>query len=150
MKSYNLPFSQIVKRRIYFLWAVLVFLMIFMVLVGEKGLIDSRYTTDLSKFSYKLLYFGGVIYTIYKIRYNRSLLKSKEKLQREKIMELDERTQWVREKSGGLIMDIFLLCLAAAVCVLSFFDIRAFNTAVSILLFALLLKIAAYCYYKNK
>ncbi len=47
-------------------------------------------------------------------------------------------------------MDIFLLCLAAAVCALSFVDISAFNTAVSILFFAVLLKIAAYFYYKNK
>lgn len=150
MKSYNQPFSKIVKKRIYTLWTVLALLLVFMVLVGEKGLIDSRYTTDLSRLSYKLLYFGGLIYTIYKIHYNRSLLKNKEKLQQEKILELDERTQWIHEKSGGLVMDILLLCLAAATCVLSFVDINAFNTSVSILLFTVLLKIAAYCYYKNK
>ena len=109
MKSCKLPFSQIVKRRIYLLWAVLALLLAFMVLVGEKGLIDSRYTTGLSQLSYKALYFGGVIYTIYKIHYNRSLLKNKEKLRQEKILALDERTQWVHEKSGGPIMDIFLL-----------------------------------------
>ena len=148
MKSCKLPFSQIVKRRIYLLWAVLALLLAFMVLVGEKGLIDSRYTTGLSQLSYKALYFGGVIYTIYKIHYNRSLLKNKEKLRQEKILALDERTQWVHEKSGGPI--IFLLCLAAAACALSFVDISAFNTAVSILFFAVLLKIAAYFYYKNK
>ena len=150
MKSCKLPFSQIVKRRIYLLWAVLALLLAFMVLVGEKGLIDSRYTTGLSQLSYKALYFGGVIYTIYKIHYNRSLLKNKEKLRQEKILALDERTQWVHEKSGGPIMDIFLLCLAAAACALSFVDISAFNTAVSILFFAVLLKIAAYFYSKNK
>ena len=135
MKSCKLPFSQIVKRRIYLLWAVLALLLAFMVLVGEKGLIDSRYTTGLSQLSYKALYFGGVIYTIYKIHYNRSLLKNKEKLRQEKILALDERTQWVHEKRG---------------CALSFVDISAFNTAVSILFFAVLLKIAAYFYYKNK
>ena len=70
MKSCKLPFSQVVKRRIYLLWAVLALLLAFMVLVGEKGLIDSRYTTGLSQLSYKALYFGGVIYTIYKIHYN--------------------------------------------------------------------------------
>ena len=150
MKNYSLPFAKVVKRRIYLLWAVLVLLLVFMALVGEKGLIDSRYTTELSRFAYKTLYFGGVIYIIYKIRYNRSLLKDKEKLRREKILALDERTQWVHEKSGGLVMDIFLLCLAAAVCVLSFVDIRAFNTAVSILFFALFLKIAAYFHYRDK
>ena len=92
MKSCKLPFSQVVKRRIYLLWAVLALLLAFMVLVGEKGLIDSRYTTGLSQLSYKALYFGGVIYTIYKIHYNRSLLKNKEKLRQEKILALDERT----------------------------------------------------------
>lgn len=150
MKNDSLPFSQVVRKRIWALWAVLALLLIFMVTVGEKGLIDSRYTTNLSQLSYKFLYFGGVIYTIYKIHYNRSLLKNKEKLRQEKILELDERTQWVHEKSGGLVLDILLLCLAAAACVLSFVDISAFNTAVSILFFAVLLKIAAYFYYKNK
>ena len=125
MKGCKLPFSQVVKRRIYLLWAVLALLLAFMVLVGEKGLIDSRYTTGLSQLSYKALYFGGVIYTIYKIHYNRSLLKNKEKLRQEKILALDERTQWVHEKSGGPIMDIFLLCLAAAACALILLSISA-------------------------
>ena len=135
MKSCKLPFSQVVKRRIYLLWAVLALLLAFMVLVGEKGLIDSRYTTGLSQLSYKALYFGGVIYTIYKIHYNRSLLKNKEKLRQEKILALDERTQWVHEKAAGRLWIIFLLCLAAAACALSFVDISAFNTAVSYFIF---------------
>ena len=163
MKSCKLPFSQVVKRRIYLLWAVLALLLAFMVLVGEKGLIDSRYTTGLSQLSYKALYLGG--------RETGQALSALEDLdgllftgsagtgyqlhrqlagQPEKILALDERTQWVHEKSGGPIMDIFLLCLAAAACALSFVDISAFNTAVSILFFAVLLKIAAYFYYKNK
>lgn len=107
MKSCKLPFSQVVKRRIYLLWAVLALLLAFMVLVGEKGLIDSRYTTGLSQLSYKALYFGGVIYTIYKIHYNRSLLKNKEKLRQEKILALDERTQWVHEKAAGRLWIFF-------------------------------------------
>ena len=95
MKSCKLPFSQIVKRRIYLLWAVLALLLAFMVLVGEKGLIDSRYTTGLSQLSYKALYFGGVIYTSYKIHYNRSLIKNKEKLRQEKIL------RWMSAPNGS-------------------------------------------------
>lgn len=107
MKSCKLPFSQVVKRRIYLLWAVLALLLAFMVLVGEKGLIDSRSTTGLSQLSYKALYFGGVIYTIYKIHYNRSLIKNKEKLRQEKILALDERTQWIHEKAAGRLWIFF-------------------------------------------
>lgn len=95
MKSCKLPFSQVVKRRIYLLWAVLALLLAFMVLVGEKGLIDSRSTTGLSQLSYKALYFGGVIYTIYKIHYNRSLIKNKEKLRQEKIL------RWMSAPNGS-------------------------------------------------
>ena len=95
MKSCKLPFSQVVKRRISLLWAVLALLLAFMVLVGEKGLIDSRSTTGLSQLSYKALYFGGVIYTIYKIHYNRSLLKNKEKLRQEKIL------RWMSAPNGS-------------------------------------------------
>ena len=95
MKSCKLPFSQVVKRRISLLWAVLALLLTFMVQVGEKGLIDSRSTTGLSQLSYKALYFGGVIYTIYKIHYNRSLLKNKEKLRQEKIL------RWMSAPNGS-------------------------------------------------
>ena len=95
MKSCKLPFSQVVKRRISPLWAVLALLLAFMVLVGEKGLIDSRSTTGLSQLSYKALYFGGVIYTIYKIHYNRSLIKNKEKLRQEKIL------RWMSAPNGS-------------------------------------------------
>ena len=95
MKSCKLPFSQVVKRRIYLLWAVLALLLAFMVLVGEKGLIDSRSTTGLSQLSYKALYFGGVIYTSYKIHYNRSLIKNKEKLRQEKIL------RWMSAPNGS-------------------------------------------------
>ena len=98
MKSFKLPFSQVVKRRISLLWAVLALLLAFMVLVGEKGLIDSRYTTGLSQLSYKALYFGGVIYTIYKIHYNRSLIKKQGKAASGKNSALDERTQWIHTK----------------------------------------------------
>lgn len=107
MKSCKLPFSQVVKRRISLLWAVLALLLAFMVLVGEKGLIDSRSTTGLSQLSYKALYFGGVIYTSYKIHYKRSLLKNKEKLRQEKILALDERTQWIHEKAAGRLWIFF-------------------------------------------
>lgn len=75
--------------------AVLALLLAFMVLVGEKGLIDSRSTTGLSQLSYKALYFGGVIYTIYKIHYNRSLIKNKEKLRQEKIL------RWMSAPNGS-------------------------------------------------
>lgn len=95
MKSCKLPFSQVVKRRISLLWAVLALLLAFMVQVGEKGLIDSRSTTGLSQLSYKALYFGGVIYTSYKIHYKRSLLKNKEKLRQEKIL------RWMSAPNGS-------------------------------------------------
>lgn len=95
MKSCKLPFSQVVKRRISLLWAVLALLLTFMVQVGEKGLIDSRSTTGLSQLSYKALYFGGVIYTSYKIHYNRSLIKNKEKLRQEKIL------RWMSAPNGS-------------------------------------------------
>ena len=107
MKSCKLPFSQVVKRRTYLLWAVLALLLAFMVLVGEKGLIDSRYTTGLSQLSYKALYFGGVIYTIYKIHYNRSLLKNKEKLRQEKFWRWMSAPNGSTKKAAGRLWIFF-------------------------------------------
>ncbi len=107
MKSCKLPFSQIVKRRIYLLWAVLALLLAFMVLVGEKGLIDSRYTTGLSQLSYKALYFGGVIYTIYKIHYNRSLLKTRKRLRQEKFWRWMSAPNGSTKKAAGRLWIFF-------------------------------------------
>ena len=107
MKSCKLPFSQVVKRRTYLLWAVLALLLAFMVLVGEKGLIDSRSTTGLSQLSYKALYFGGVIYTSYKIHYNRSLIKNKEKLRQEKILRWMSTPNGSTKKAAGRLWIFF-------------------------------------------
>lgn len=150
MIHYKQSFTQKIKNRIYILWLALIALLILMITIGEVGIIDSRYTTQMSEIAYKLIYFGSLVYVIYKINYNKKLLKNSQKLKEEKIRELDERTQWVYEKSGGIIVDIIILGLTLFTWSLAFIDIFAFNTSVIILFFIVLVKIASYFYYYFK
>lgn len=150
MIHYKQSFTQKIKNRIYILWLALIALLILMITIGEVGIIDSRYTTQMSEIAYKLIYFGSLVYVIYKINYNKKLLKNSQKLKEEKIRELDERTQWVYEKSGGIIVDIIILGLTLFTWSLAFIDIFAFNTSVIILFFIVLVKIASYFYYYYK
>lgn len=150
MIHYKQSFTQTIKNRIYILWLALIALLILMITIGEVGIIDSRYTTQMSEIAYKLIYFGSLVYVIYKINYNKKLLKNSQKLKEEKIRELDERTQWVYEKSGGIIVDIIILGLTLFTWSLAFIDIFAFNTSVIILFFIVLVKIASYFYYYYK
>lgn len=147
MIHYKQSFTQTIKNRIHILWVVLIALLILMITIGEVGVIDSRYTTQMSEIAYKFIYFGSLIYVIYKINYNKKLLKNSQKLNEEKIRELDERTQWVYEKSGGIIVDIIMLGLTLFTWSLAFIDIFAFNTSVIILFFVVIVKIVSYTYY---
>lgn len=150
MIHYNQSFTQKIKKRIHILWLVLIALLILMIAIGEIGIIDSRYTTNMSEIAYKFIYFGSLVYVIYKINYNKKILKNSQKLKEEKIRELDERTQWVYEKSGGIIVDIIILGLTLFTWTLAFIDIFAFNTSIIILFFVVIVKIVSYFYYYFK
>ena len=78
MKNNSLPFSQVVRKRIWALWAVLALLLIFMVAVEKRPDRFPIYHKPFTAFFINFFYFGGVIYTIYKIHYNRSFEKQGE------------------------------------------------------------------------
>lgn len=146
----KLSFQKRVHRRIWVWSCVLIGLLILMVLVGEFGKIDSRYTTKLADMAMRILFFGFLGYAVYQIYYNRSLLRNRQKLREEQLRERDERTQWIYDKSGGIPMDLLLLGLTIAACYWAFTDVSAFNTAVSLLLLAACVKLTATLYYHRQ
>lgn len=143
MKGY----ADRIKRRVRFLWAAFAAMLVYMVVVGELGLGDSRYQTHLAEAISRIIFFGGMIWILYKIRCNHKLLKNSLALKQEAVREMDERRQWVYDKSGGIVFDIILYILLIFTCTAALSNMDAFGLSLSILGLSILVKLCVYIYY---
>ena len=142
----RLTYTRKIQWRIRALWLLLTGMLVYMVLIAELGGGDSRMMTPLAdKFS-RIVFFGGLGYVIGRICKNKQLLRSRQLLQQQMKTELDERNQYLHDKSGGIVADILLVVTLTA----SMFDMAAFYTAFSVLAAAILLKAAAYWFYSRQ
>lgn len=145
MKKFKqLTFTEKIKWRIRILWLVVITMLVYMIVVAEMGGGDSRIMTDLAKNVSRIIYFGGLGYVIYRIIQNKKLHKNRKQLKEQLQAELDERNQYLHDKSGGIVMDILLICLLFITWTTSMFDMGAFYTALVILALAIVLKAVAY------
>lgn len=150
MKTYNqLSFSEKIKWRNRALGALLVLMLLYMVLVGELGLGDSRMMSTLADDVSRLIFFGGMIWIVYKIILNRKLLKNRQMLKDKLKNEQDERRCYLHDKSGGMVWDILFVCLLFITLTTSLINMPAFYTALVILLLSIVLKVATYLMYKK-
>lgn len=143
MKGY----ADRLKRRVWVLWAAFAVMLVYMVVVGELGLGDSRYQTHLAEAVSRIIFFGGMIWILYKIRYNHKLLKNSLALKQEAVREMDERRQWLYDKSGGIVFDILLYILLIFTCTAALSNMDAFGLSAAILGLAILVKGCVYIYY---
>lgn len=146
----HLTYTREIQWRIRALWLLLTGMLVYMVLIAELGGGDSRMMTPLAdKFS-RIVFFGGLGYVIGRICKNKQLLRSRQLLQQQMKTELDERNQYLHDKSGGIVADILLAILLFDTLTASMFDMAAFYTAFSVLAAAILLKAAAYWFYSHQ
>lgn len=137
-------YPQTIRWRIRVLWLVLAALVVYMIVGAAFGGGDSRVITRFGDMVGDILLFGGMVYVICRIIRNKRLLKHREEMKEQQRQELDERNRYLHEKSGGVVMDILLIALMAATMTAAYFNTVAFYTAFSLLMFALLVKLAAY------
>ena len=146
----NMTYTKKIQWRIRILYLLVVFMLIYMVVVSEAGGGDSRRMTDFANIVCDVIFFGGIVYMVYRISMNKRLLKNRILLKEQMRMEQDERNQYLHDKSGGIVFDILLLCVMFITVTTSLFDMSAFYTAVTILIVAIILKIAAYYFFSHK
>ena len=104
MKTFKpLSFSDKIRWRNRALGCLLVLMLIYMVIIGEMGLGDSRVMTTLADNVSRIIFFGGMIWVIYKIIRNRKLLKDRQLLKEQMQDEFDERNRYLPDKSGGIV-----------------------------------------------
>lgn len=150
MKTYRqLSFSEKIKWRNRALGVLLVLMLAYMVLVGELGLGDSRVMSTLADDVSRLIFFGGMIWIVYKIILNNKLLKNKQMLKDKLKNEQDERRLYLHDKSGGMVWDILFVCLMFITLTTSLINMPAFYTALVILILAIALKAGTYLMYKK-
>lgn len=135
--------------RIRSLQSVIVLMLVYMVFIGEMGWGDSRYMTTLADNVSTFIFLGGLIYVIVRIIKNKKILNDKNLLLSQSKKEADERQQFLRDKSGGIVVDILLLFLLFTTCTTALINMPAFNISFIILAVTLLLKIGSYTIYNR-
>ena len=135
----RLAYTRKIQWRIRALWLLLTGMLVYMVLIAPLA----------DKFS-RIVFFGGLGYVIGRICKNKQLLRSRQLLQQQMKTELDERNQYLHDKSGGIVADILLAILLFVTLTASMFDMAAFYTAFSVLAAVILLKVAAYWFYSRQ
>lgn len=135
--------------RIKSLQSVIVLMLVYMVFIGEMGWGDSRYMTTLADNVSTFIFLGGFIYVIVRIIKNKKILNDKNLLLSQSKKEADERQQFLRDKSGGIVVDILLLFLLFSTCTTAHINMPAFNISFIILVVTLLLKIGSYTIYNR-
>jgi hypothetical protein len=86
---------------------------------------------------------------MYKIVRNNKLLNDQWLLRQKLKDELDERNQYIRDKSGGIVWDIMLICLLFVTLTTSLINMPAFYTSFTLLCVAVILKLVTYFFYKG-
>ncbi len=150
MKSLqNMTLVNKTKWKIRILWGILIAMIIYMVLIGELGLGDSRMMTRLAATTSRAIFFGSMIWVAYRIWYHKKLLKDHTLLVGQHIEHQDERRQYLHDKSGGLVFDILLVSLLFITCTAALVNMPAFYVSFGVLLLAVALKIVFYAIYQS-
>lgn len=151
MKSFEQrSYTEKIKWRIRILRLLTVVMLIYMIVIGEMGGGDSRIMSDLANIASDIIFFGGLIYIVYRIIANKKLLKNRLLLKEQLREELDERNQYLHDKSGGIVWDILLIVLLGITVTAALFNMAAFYTSFTILGIAIVLKVSAYWIYSRK
>lgn len=142
-------YTRKIKWRIRIQVLILIAMLSYMIFLVEIGGGDSRIMTKLARNVSTLLFFGGMIYFISGIFRNKKLLKNRRLLKEQMETERDERNQYLHEKSGGLVLDILLVCLLFLTWTASLFHMAVFYAFFAVLILAAGLKAAAYYWFSR-
>ena len=145
----SLSYSEKIRWRNRLLYLLLLVMLVYMIVIGELHLGDSRIMSGMAETVSRIIFFGGMIWVVRKIICNKRLLKEPVLLREQMTVERDERNQYLHDKSGGLVWDILFVCLLSVTLTASLTNMAAFYTSFVLLCVAILLKLTAYLIYKK-
>ncbi len=144
----KLSYTQQIRWRIRGLWLLLVLMLVYMVVIGEMGLGDSRVMDPLAETFSRLLFFGGLGWVIWRLIWNKRLLQDRQKLVQQHMREQDEHQRFLHDKSGGTVWDILFVCLWFLTMTASMINMPVFHAFFAVLCIAVALKLGAYLFYR--
>ena len=138
-----------VRWKVRLLWLLMIGMLVYMVVVAETGGGDSRIQTRLASTFGSLAFFGSLGVVIWRLVHNRRLLKDKLLMKQEAAQSRDEREQYLHDKSGGLVVDVLLVCLLFMAMTAAMYNMPAFYMAYAALLLTAALKALAWLVYSR-
>ena len=123
------PFSEVVRRRNRILTGVLLLMVVYMIVVGELGLGDSRMMNRSAEMVSRGIFFGGMIWIAAQIARNRKMLRDRSLLKEKLFEEKEEMRRAAHEKSGGAVWDAVCICQLFVTLTASLTNMAAFGSA---------------------
>ena len=139
-----------VKKRIALYWISLFLMFLYIFVVGEMGLGDSRKMSELADVVSRIIIFGGIIFIIAQIVHNKKLLKDAGRMQMEFQTKQSEREKLLYEKSGGIVFEILFYLLLFVTCTAALANEAAFRVSFLILAVSVVIKVTVYAAYSRK
>ena len=135
-----------VRWKVRLLWLLIAAMLVYLVVVGESGG-DSRIQTRFADTFGTMTYFVALGIVIWRLFYNRRLLKDKLLMKQDAAKARDEREQYLHDKSGGLVVDVLLICLLFMATTAAFYNMPAFYMAYAALALTAALKALTWLIY---
>lgn len=148
-KILDMPYREKVRWKVRLLWLLIVLMLAYIVVIGETGGGDSRIQTKWADQFGRIVLFGGLGVVIWRLVHHKRVLKDKLLMKQEAMKSRDEREQYLHDKSGGVVVDVLLVCLLFMALTASFYNMPAFHTAYAALLLTAGLKAAAWLFYNR-
>lgn len=146
-KKYS--YSDRIRWRIRGLWLLLVLMLVYMVVIGELGLGDSRIMDRLAQITSRLLFFGGIGWVVWRLLRNKRLLEDRQLLRQEQLRERDEGSRYLHDKSGGIVWDALFVCLWFLTMTASMIHMPVFHALFGVLCLAVALKAGVWLFYRH-
>lgn len=145
----SLSYTAQIRWRIRGLWLLLLLMLVYMVVVGELGLGDSRMMTPLAKTASRVLFFGGIGWVVWRLVHNKRLLRDAQLLREQRLREQDERNRYLYDKSGGIVWDVLFVLLWFCTLTLSLIHMPMFYILFALLCCAVALKLGTWLFYRH-
>lgn len=139
-----------IKKRIAIYSALLVLIFAYIFVIGKMGLCNNRKMSDTAGMAIMAIIFGGVLFVVIKLVYNRRLLKNTFKISLEFRKELCKRDKLLYEKSGGVVFEILLYFLLFVTGTAALINEAAFRVSFLVLIVSIVLKVVTYMIYSSK
>ena len=148
-KILNMPHRDKVRWKVRLLWLLIILMLAYMVAVGETGGGDSRLLPKKVLTFGNMAFFASLGVVIWRLVHNKRLLNDKLLMKQDAAKNRDERRQYLHDKSGGLVVDVLLVCLLFMAMTAAMYNASAFYVAYAALVLTAALKAGIWLIYNH-